>query len=327
MIILFALILSVLLQFGAFFMTVSLIKKTKFNVSWITISLGFLLMAFRRLNEFVNIVTAESYGTETWINSWMAVVISLLMFIGSIYIRRIFKLQGKIDSMRKENEARVLSAIIKTEEKERKRFSKELHDGLGPLLASVKMAVSAINKDGMDSMNTTIINKTDYAINEAITTVKEISNNLSPHILEMFGLEKAIRSYIDKLILEKELKVNISSNLDKERFDANTEVTLFRIVGELYTNTVKYASASMVDISLVKADNKLEMKYSDNGRGFDLRREELKGLGLSNIRSRVKSLGGKMDIHTKQGQGFFLKIVLPVVEDIKVINKQMQAVR
>lgn len=310
--ILSALILSVLLQFGAFFITISLIKKTRFNVSWIMISLGFLLMAFRRLNEFINILGSDSYNTETYFSSWIAVFISLLMFIGSIYIRQIFNLQGKIESMRKENEAKVLSAIIKTEEKERKRFSKELHDGLGPLIASVRMAISAIEKDKMSDSNKDIIDKTDFAIDEAITTIKEISNNLSPHLLEHFGLEKAINAYTENLIIGQDVDINISSNLNGNRFPENTEVTLFRIVGELFTNTIKYASASRVDIFIFNADNKLEMTYSDNGKGFSLKEEELKGLGLSNIRSRVKSLGGKLEIHTKPHQGFFLKISLPL---------------
>ncbi len=318
MIILFALILSVIFQFGAFFITISLIKKTKFNVSWIMISLGFLLMAFRRLNEFVDILGAESYNTEIYFSSWVAVLISLLMFIGSIYIRQIFNLQSKINHLRKENESKVLSAIIKTEEKERKRFSKELHDGLGPLIASVKMAISAIDREKMCETNETIIKKTDITINEAITTIKEISNNLSPHLLERFGLEKAIKAYTQNLNTGKNLDINISSNLNGERFEENTEVTLFRIVGELFSNTIKYASATMVDISLFNGDNKLEMTYSDNGKGFDLKKEELRGLGLSNIRSRVKSLDGKLDIHTKPRQGFFLKISLPIHKEIKI---------
>lgn len=312
MFILFALIVSVLLQFGAFIITISLIKKTRFNISWIMISLGFFLMAFRRLNEYVDILKTEHYSSDTILNSWVAVLISLLMFIGSIYIRQIFNLQSKIDSMRKDNEAKVLSAIIKTEEKERKRFSKELHDGLGPIAASIKMAISAIEKGKMSEINKEIINKTDFAINEAITTIKEISNNLSPHLLEHFGIEKAIRAYTENLNTSNNLDINISSNLNGERFGENTEVTLFRIVGELFSNTIKYASASKVDIYLFNTNNKLELSYSDNGIGFNIKKEQYKGLGLPNIRSRVKSLGGRLELYTVPRGGFYLKISLPI---------------
>lgn len=312
MLILFALILAIVLQLGAFVITVSLIRKTKFNASWIMISLGFMLMALRRTDEFIDIIRTPNYDSDIYVSSWTAVLISLLMFGGSIYIRRIFKLQDRVNRMRKENEKHILSAVIKTEEKEKKRFSKELHDGLGPVLASVKMSISALEKDKMCDTNKAIIDKTDHSINEAVRAVKEISNNLSPHLLERFGLEKAIKAFIGNLNADKNLKINISSNLNGKRFDEEMEVTVYRIAGELFTNTVKYANASSVDISVFYVNRQLQFSYADDGKGFNLSKDSLKGLGLSNIRSRVKSLGGSLEIHTKDGKGFFLKVNMPV---------------
>ena len=307
-----ALIISVLLQFGAFFITISLIQKTKFNISWIMISIGFFLMAIRRLSELIDIINTSYSSAHTLINSWIAVLISLLMFIASFYIRQIFNLQGKINKLRKENETKVLSAIIQTEEKERQKFAKELHDGLGPILSSIKMAISAINKSVVGKTNEQIVDKTENAVDSAIITIKEISNNLSPHILERFGLEKAIKTFTDTIITKEEMEIIISSNLNGERYDYNIEVILYRIIGELITNTFKYASASKVEISLFNYEKKLEMFYSDNGIGFDMKNTKSKGMGLSNINSRVKSLDGEMEMHSKHKQGFFLKITLPI---------------
>jgi len=309
-----ALIISVLLQFGAFFITISLIQKTKFNISWIAISIGFFLMAIRRLIEFVDITNLDHNDTQTLINSWIAVLISLLMFVASIYIRQIFNLQGKINKLRKENEAKVLSAIIKTEEKERQKFAKELHDGLGPILSSIKMAISAINKSVVGKTNEQIIDKTENSIDNAIISIKEISNNLSPHILEHFGLEKAVKTFTDTIITKEDLKITLSFNLDKKRYNYNIEVILYRIIGELITNTLKYASASKIEISVLNYGGKLELFYSDNGIGFEINNNNNnnKGMGLSNINSRVKSLDGEMEMHSKDKQGFFLKISLPI---------------
>jgi len=307
-----ALLISVLLQFGAFFITISLIQRTKFNVSWIMISIGFFLMALRRLSELIDIINNSQDSVQAHINGWVAVLISLLMFIASIYIRQIFNLQGKINKLRKENEAKVLSAIIKTEEKERKKFAKELHDGLGPILSSIKMAISAINKSVLGKTNKQIIDKTENTVDNAIITIKEISNNLSPHILEGFGLEKAIKTFTDTIITKEDLEIILSSNLNGKRYDYNIEVILYRIIGELITNTLKYASANKVEISLFDYENKLEMFYSDNGIGFDLKNIKSKGMGLSNIDSRVKSLDGEMEMYSKHKQGFFLKITLPL---------------
>jgi len=312
MLIQLALIISVLLQFGAFFMTISLIQKTKFNISWITISIGFFLMALRRLYELIDIIINNQDDIQTHINSWIAVLISLLMFIASIYIRQIFILQGKINKLQKENEAKVLSAIIKTEEKERKKFAKELHDGLGPILSSIKMAISAINKNVMGNDNKQIIDKTEETVDSAIITIKEISNNLSPHILERFGLEKAIKTFTDIIITNEDLEIIFFSNLNGKRYDYNIEVILYRIIGELINNTLKHASASKVEISLFYFEKRLELFYSDNGIGFDMKNIDSKGMGLPNIDSRVKSLDGELEMHSKHKQGIFLKITLPL---------------
>lgn len=307
-----ALVLSVLLQFGAFFITISLIPKTRFNVSWIMISIGFLLMALRRLSEFLEILNVEQTDIQAIINSWIGILISVLMFISSLYIRRIFRFQDKIDKFRKETEAKVLSAIIKTEEQERQKFAKELHDGLGPLLSSIKMAISAINKSIVGKTNEQIIEKTEITVDNAIVTIKEISNNLSPHILERFGVEKAIKTFIDTIITKENLKINFTSNIKSMRFEYNMEVILYRIICELISNTLKHAFATVTEVSIYKYENKIELFYFDNGIGFNTNNINSKGMGLSNINSRVKSLDGEMEMQSKNKQGFFLKINLPI---------------
>lgn len=307
-----ALILSVILQFGAFFITLRLIEKTKFNISWIAISIGFFLMAIRRLIEFIEIINIEQITTQTLGKSWIAIIISILMFVASFYIRRIFNLQNKIDKVRNETQVKVLSAIIQTEEKERQKFAKELHDGLGPILSSVKMAISAINKSHVDSFNEQIIDKTEKSVDNAIVSVKEISNNLSPHILERFGLEKAIKTFTSTIITRDKLQFNFFSNLEGKRYKYNIEVVLYRIIGELITNTLKYANASVIDILLNDYEDKIELIYSDNGVGFDMKSNTSNGMGLSNINSRVKSLNGDIDLFSKNKQGFYAKIVLPL---------------
>lgn len=307
-----ALTVSVLLQFGAFFITISLIPKTRFNGSWIMVSIGFLLMALRRFTELFDVFAADQSKPESFITNWMAVVISMLMFFGSFYIRRIFQLQDAIDKERKETEARVLSAVIKTEEHERHRFAKELHDGLGPILSTIKMTNSALIKTVENQQNQQIASKTDQAINEAIITVKEISNQLSPHILERYGLEKAVKTFIEGIQLADQYQIQLNIQINKERFDYNVELILYRIIGELFNNTIKHASASKIDLSLLNYHHKLELIYSDNGIGFSSKLIPIKGMGMSNIHSRVKSLDGTIEINSKKNHGFYLKIEIPI---------------
>ena len=305
-----ALILSVIFQFIAAIIAITLIKKTKYNISWILISIGFYLMAIRRLFEFLDVINSEEYLRRTVINSWIGVLISITMLLGLIFIKRIFNLQKRIDDLKKRNESRVFSAIIKTEESERQRFAKELHDGLGPIISSVKMAFSALAKKEKKSSNDKIIKSTDNLIDEAIITIKEISNNLSPHILNDFGLLKAIKSFIDKLNYPENIDIVVNSNIENERFVYNIEVVLYRVICELIINTLKHASANKINIDLFYEGNKLNLDYFDDGIGFDTDTilNFQNGMGYSNIQSRIKSLNGSLDIQSGPNQGVNIRI-------------------
>jgi signal transduction histidine kinase len=183
-----ALFLSVLLQFSTTIIALTLIKRTRTNIAWWLISLGFLLMAIRRLFELFQVFDTENILINNLTNSWLGVSVSILMLVSLAFIRRIFNIQQRLENIKRENESRVFSAIIQTEENQKQKFSKELNDGLGPLLSSVKMALSLIIKNSGSSNEIKILSNAELLVDESIITVKEISNNLSPHILINFGV-------------------------------------------------------------------------------------------------------------------------------------------
>lgn len=306
-----ALVLSVILQFGAFFITISLIPKTKFNIAWVSISIGFLLMAFRRLSDIFFILGHDNSPYQL-ISSWIAIIISITMFVASFYIRKIFILLSRLNRLSKESEARVLRAVIATEEKERKFFAKELHDGLGPILSSMKMTLSAVDKAVVGVINREIITKTESAVDSAIMTTKEISNHLNPQVLERFGLEKAIRTFINNVTVSTYLNFEVTSNINKERCDYTIEVILYRILCELINNTLKHASAQNVVISILAEKESMACTYFDDGIGFDTSKQCDKGMGLVNIRSRVKSLNGQISIASEISKGVSIKLTFPL---------------
>ena len=118
-----ALILSVVLQFAAATIAMTLIKRTRTNIAWWLISLGFLLMAIRRVFEIIQVYDPENQIGSSLLSSWTAVLISVTMLLSLVFIRRIFNIQKQIEHLRKQNETRVLSAILRTEEKERQHFA------------------------------------------------------------------------------------------------------------------------------------------------------------------------------------------------------------
>ncbi len=299
-----ALIISVIIQFVTAFIAISLIRRTRSNVAWWLISIGFLLMAIRRLFELMQVYESESRVINGLLSSWTGVIISLIMLISLIFIKRIFNIQKRIDNLRKENESRILSAIIKTEEIEKQKFAKELHDGLGPLLSSVKMAISSISKNPEKS-DKKVIDNTEKLIDESIITIKEISNNLSPHILNNFGILKAVNSFISKLQVNDKPKIIFNSNLNEKRFNYNIEVVLYRVICELLINSLKHASANNISIDLILDKGNLTLEYFDDGIGFDpdeLLKENI-GMGYSNIQSRIKSLNGIYKIVSRANEG------------------------
>lgn len=309
-----ALILSVLIQFAAAIIAITLIKRTSTNIAWWLISVGFLLMAIRRLFELFQVFDTDNNIVNELTNSWLGVFTSIIMLASLSFIKRIFNIQQRLESIKKENETKVFSAIIRTEENQKYSFSKELHDGLGPLLSAVKMSVSAVLKNVQSESDKKILANTEKLVEEAIKTIKEISNNLSPHVLLNFGVVKALNSFINKIPEDCNTAIHFNSNFKDDRFHFNTETVIYRVVSELIINTLKHANANNIYIDILKDTHSLNIKYMDDGDGFDYdaTMNELLGLGLTNIYSRIKSVHGSCQIYSQVGEGFNANLVINI---------------
>jgi signal transduction histidine kinase len=239
---------------------------------------------------------------------------AILMLAGFLFIRRISNLQKKHEETRIEREAEVVSAIVKAEENERTRFAKELHDSLGPLLASIKMSVSTIKKQLGEGTDLRIIDNTEKLIDESIFSIKEISNNISPHILTNFGLNKALQSFITKIQVSNNINIILNSNLEDRRYDYNTEVVFYRVICELIANTLKHASAQRITIDLFENNHELILEYIDDGIGFSFEKVEQsgQGMGLVNMKSRINSLNGSYSFKTRKEKGVCITISVAI---------------
>lgn len=303
---LIALVISIVLQIFAATIAIRLIKLTKYRLSWILLSLSFVFMAVRKIIQlFEHIRGTPSY---TWqiIDEWTGVLISFMIITGVILIRELFYSLKRAEIDRARTEKRVINAIINTEENERKRFAKDLHDGLGPLLSTVKMSLSALNDRIKDSAGMVILKNTNHLINEAIGTIKEISNNLSPHVLSNFGLASAISAFTAKLNQTKTISIDFKTNMENRRLENEKEVVIYRAVCELINNSLLHSGASRIEIELNKLEKFITLQFYDNGRGFDtskLGKDDSKGMGLSNIETRVRSIEGIFIIESTQGKG------------------------
>lgn len=209
-------------------------------------------------------------------------------------------------------------STIKTEEKERVRFAKELHDGIGPILSTIKLYMQWLEETDDEQHKKLIIQKANTNIIEAIKSLKEVSNNLSPHVLTNYGLVEALQQFIDKLKDVSNIVFDFNSEISN-RLNIDMEVMLYRVCTELINNTIKHAKANKIFISLEESGGMVKFHYKDDGVGFVLEEKLRKGagLGLHNIQNRVQSLGGVIHLNTGLGKGFEVLINL---EDLTFLN-------
>lgn len=214
---------------------------------------------------------------------------------------------------RKLIEQRILRNTIETEERERTRFSEDLHDGLGPLLSTVKIHLELITaRIGNPQEQQKFIAMTNELLDESIMSTREIANNLTPNLLNDFGLIEALIVYVEKINKTGTLQIELSIGDKVQRPQPHVEVASYRILCELINNTLKHASASRIQIKLSGGSEYLHVSYMDNGIGFDVRQtlnSKNKGLGLSNIFSRLKSVNGTYTFRSEPGK-FFEAIII-----------------
>jgi signal transduction histidine kinase len=149
-------------------------------------------------------------------------------------------------------------------------------------------------------------------LKDAILSIREISNDLSPHILQNFGLNAALEKFFETK--KKLIKIQINSNIEGFRFSEIKETMIYRIIIEAFNNTIKHSEADKLSVEIKRENNFIEVVYTDNGIGFNLNEKlnsQNRGLGLFSIINRIKLLEGTYAIETSPGNGFTLRIEFP----------------
>ncbi|MFK5857212.1 MAG: Cache 3/Cache 2 fusion domain-containing protein [Bacteroidota bacterium] len=213
---------------------------------------------------------------------------------------------------RKEMERKVLSAVIQTEEKERERFSKDMHDGIGPLLSTVKLYVNELGSPeiGIEEKKEFVI-QVNKMLDDAVNSIREISNNLMPRVIHEYGLVKALEAFCTKVNQTGKIHIDFNAKGIEPSLDKNIQLILFRVISELLTNTIKHAKSKNAYIELNKIDDNISLVFTDDGIGFnskDVMAKKGSGIGLKSIVSRIKSINGSCEIISKDGEGFRIVI-------------------
>lgn len=214
----------------------------------------------------------------------------------------------------KRTEQQIIDTIVEVEERERRQLASDLHDDIGPQLVSMRLYLTTLARMGLSDSQKEIHQTIIELLDQTITSVRAISANLSPALLQKFGLAAAINAECDHARVL--FSVDFTHNLQKLRFNTKTEAMLYRILKELLNNTKKYAEATHVTLNITYLTDTLTMVYSDNGKGFDYNKTigaSHTGMGLANIDMRVKSINGSSSFtRNPLGSGIQFELSVPI---------------
>lgn len=224
--------------------------------------------------------------------------------------KSLLQMRNQLQSLKSETdklERYSKESIVEGQEIERARLSKDIHDGVGPLLTSIKLQLNHIegNEDQVQVLKT--------RLDEVITEVRKISYNLMPSALLDFGVGEAIGNLLKTLGEEPEVHF-INDIQHPEVIPEKIHVALYRIAQETLNNALKYADATGIKLSLTLFDDKVCFYIADNGKGFDVaayNNTESIAKGLRNVKERVRILGGEVYIHSDM-EGTQIEVEIPL---------------
>lgn len=229
------------------------------------------------------------------------------------YNRYKLKQERKLqEELIKEEEKRG-KAIVESEENERQRLARELHDGVGQLLTATKLNLSTLSGFNNEAENNKLKNSLDI-LDDSIKEIRNISHNMAPDVLLKFGLQKAVESFISKINQAKKIEISFECNsLEEHKLDNTSKLMLYRIIQESVNNVMKYAEATHLSIQISADETELSLMIEDNGKGFDVASTLSKnGIGLKNIQLRTDYLKGKLEIDSSPKNGTTIIIEIPL---------------
>ncbi|HEY0743920.1 MAG TPA: histidine kinase [Chryseosolibacter sp.] len=252
--------------------------------------------------------------------TYLTIAAMLLIFIFSAMI--LFLARSRIQKTRfAEFKEAQIRATIESQENERQRFARDLHDGMGQLISALRLTIHSLDNAGGQSA-VSHFSKAETLLNDMHQEIRSIAFNLMPQTLVKSGVIPALKEVINRLS-SSAINITISSFEIPDRLDHLKEIALYRILQEWLNNIIKYSNAKNIEIQFVGHENELTVVIEDDGDGFDqalLTQGE--GHGWKNIQSRVSFLQATIYLDTQPGRkGNSLTLNLPVTNTIASSGK------
>ncbi len=250
-----------------------------------------------------------------WITGISTSTLLLATILGLVYSlyhsnKQKHRLQNeKIRTLQQQKEIDLLKALMTGEEQERVRIAQDLHDGIVVQFTAAKMNFRAHSTQFVGDDQSEEFNKAMQQLDEAIKDLRQTAHNLLPDILLEEGLAEAVYYFCKNLKLPPGLEIDFQLYGQIPLLTPDFELSIYRIVQELIHNVIKHSKATHAIIQLTYQDQHLSLTVEDNGVGIPPQLlQNKKGIGLRNIRTRVRAIGGEIDIRTETGKGTIVYI-------------------
>ena len=255
-------------------------------------------------------------------NQYMRIfIITTLVFLGAgvftyFYFRnkkklseqREINLQQKLKEKEQAEQLKVTKAILDGEERERERVAKDLHDGLGGMLAGVKINLSTWSSNHLEENQYESFHKILNQLDSSVSELRRVARNLMPESLLNFGLEIALKDLCE-FYMKDGLTIDFQAINVQNNLPLNLQVNIYRIVQELLNNAVKHSNADNIFVQCSQNAEEFYITVEDNGKGItESEMSKVKSLGLKNLQNRVDFLKGKMEIQSTENQGTSVNI-------------------
>lgn len=200
----------------------------------------------------------------------------------------------------------MMTSIIDVQEEERKRLSRNLHDGIGQNLYSHLITINRL----MSEVDHPLLQQMQEEAAQLIEEIREISWELRPSVLDDLGLVPAIRSFLSRYSDHYNIDVYFDCVLN-QRLSISVELTIYRIIQEALTNIRKYAEVTDAAVTIRELDDMVRVMVEDKGKGFDVDKQAL-GVGLFSMDERARSVGGELSIAASPGKGTKVILDIPI---------------
>lgn len=236
----------------------------------------------------------------------VGILILLVVLFVKNYKQKLILRQKRITELEIQQQLMATEAVLMGEEKERVRVAKDLHDGLGGLLSGIKFSFQNMKGNlTIPKENENEFEKGIKMLDTSIDEIRRIAHNMMPETLVKFGLDTALEDFCSNIDQTGNICVNYHSIGMKDYIiEQPKAINMYRIVQELVNNSLKHAQAKSIIVHLIKNDDNLSLTVEDDGIGFDSKSiENNKGIGWSNIYTRINFLKGKLDLQSILGNG------------------------